>query len=212
MTQHPHRGPRIPPIPPRDWSPVMKTATAPLTPATPRPPGQPRGLNILGTFAHHPDLATAFWVFNGYLLNRSRLSQRQIELAVLRVAHVRGSAYEWHQHLFAARACGITEQEIEAIRDTDRRHPWPAVDGAILAAVDELIADGTVAEETWSVLSTALDHQQVLDLVYTVGAYVAIAMMLGVAGTPLDADLLAATSGAPLPESASGGSDGVPST
>jgi alkylhydroperoxidase family enzyme len=183
----------------------MKTATAPLTPATPRPPGQPRGLNILGTFAHHPDLATAFWVFNGHLLNQSTLTQRQIELAILRVAHVRGSAYEWHQHLFAARACGITEEEVEAIRATDRRHPWPAVDGAILAAVDELIADGTVGDETWSALSAALDHQQVLDLIYTVGAYVAIAMMLGVAGTPLDADLLAATSGAPGPGSATDG-------
>ena len=83
--------PRMPPIPPGDWSPTMKMATAPLTPATPRPPGQPRGLNILGTFAHHPDLAAAFCVFNGHILNTSTLTQRQTELAVLRVALVRNS-------------------------------------------------------------------------------------------------------------------------
>ena len=181
---------RIPPLPPRDWPPAMQTATAPLAPATPRPPGGPRGLNILGTFAHHPDLATAFWVFNGYLLNRSRLTQRQLELAVLRVARVRSSPYEWHQHVFAARGCGITHEEIEAIRTTVSDHPWPPADAAILAAVDELIADGGVGDETWRALSAAMDTQQILDLVYTVGAYVTIAMMLGVAGTPLDDDLL----------------------
>jgi alkylhydroperoxidase family enzyme len=168
----------------------MKTATAPLIPATPRPPGQPRGLNILGTFAHHPDLAAAFWVFNGHILNTSSLTQRQTELAVLRVALLRNSAYEWQQHLYAARACGITEVEIAAIETGDDTHPWPAADRALLHAVDELIA-GDVSDETWAALAKSLDSQQVLDLVYTVGAYVAIAMMVNIAGTPLDEDLLA---------------------
>jgi len=181
---------RIPPLPLSSWPPAMKHATAPLTPATPRPPGQPRGLNILGTFAHHPDLATAFLTFNGHILNRARLTQRQIELAVLRVAHVRHSAYEWQQHLYAARACGITEDEIAAIAARDGAHTWSDEDDAILTAVDELIGQGTVSDATWYVLSSSMDHQQVLDLVYTVGAYVTIAMMLGVAGTPLDEDLV----------------------
>ena len=180
--------PRMPPIPPGDWSPTMKMATAPLTPATPRPPGQPRGLNILGTFAHHPDLAAAFWVFNGHILNTSTLTQRQTELAVLRVALVRNSPYEWQQHLYAARACGITEAEIAAIETGDDIYPWAAADCALLHAVDELI-DGDVSDDTWAALAESLDNQQILDLVYTVGAYVAIAMMLNIAGTPLDEDL-----------------------
>lgn len=188
MPTHPQ--PRIPPLPPGEWSPAMKTATAPLTPATPRPPGQPRGLNILGTFAHHPDLAAAFWVFNGHILNNSRLSQRQIELAVLRVACLRGSAYEWRQHLFAARACGITDVEITAIEARDGTHEWSEADDALLTAVDELITSGTVSDATWTVLSASMDQQQILDLIYTIGAYVTIAMMLGVAGTPLDEDLV----------------------
>jgi alkylhydroperoxidase family enzyme len=168
----------------------MKAATAPLTPATPRPPGQPRGLNILGTFAHHPDLAAAFWVFNGHLLNNSSLSQRQTELAVLRVALRRNSAYEWQQHLYAARACGITEAEITAIEAGDGTHQWASADDALLRAVDELI-DGDVSDDTWVALAGSLDERQVLDLVYTVGAYVTIAMMLNIAGTPLDEDLRA---------------------
>jgi alkylhydroperoxidase family enzyme len=167
----------------------MKTATAPLTPDTPRPPGQPRGLNILGTFAHHPDLATAFWVFNGHVLNRSCLTNRQLELAVLRVALLCDSPYEWKQHVFAARACGISDEEIEAIRSSSETFEWSDADGALLAAVDELIERTSVSDETWARLSACMTTQEILDLIFTVGAYVTIAMMLGVAGTPLDADL-----------------------
>jgi len=168
----------------------MPDALAPLTPTTPRPPGQPRGFNILGTFAHHPDLAAAFLRFNGHLLNTSSLTRRQTELAILRVACLRRSPYEWHQHVIAARAAGITDEEIVAVGDRKAGYRWPTADDALLTAVDELIDDGTVSEGTWEALSASLEHRQVLDLVYTVGAYVAIAMMLGVAGTPLDQDLL----------------------
>jgi alkylhydroperoxidase family enzyme len=168
----------------------MKAATAPLVPATPRPPGQPRGLNILGTFAHHPDLAAAFWVFNGHILNNSTLTPRQTELAVLRVALRYRSSYEWEQHLYAARACGITDEEIAAIEGIDAAVDWPRNDAVLLTAVDELIESGTVSDDTWSALSGSMNTRQVLDLIFTVGAYVAIAMMVGVAGTPLDADLI----------------------
>lgn len=157
--------PRLPPIPVTEWPPAMKTATAPLIPATPRPPGQPRGLNILGTFAHHPELAAAFWVFNGHILNHSRLTQRQTELAVLRVAHVCKSAYEWKQHLYAARACGITDDEVAAVAARDGAHLWSEADEALLATVDELLADNAISDETWTAPSRSLDNQQVLDLI-----------------------------------------------
>lgn len=167
----------------------MQSAMKPLIPETPRPPGQPRGLNILGTFAHHPALAAAFWVFNGHILNTSTLTMRQTELAVLRVALRRNSEYEWQQHLHAARACGIDDTEIVAIASREGDHRWSEADDALLTAVDELIDDSNLSDETWEVLSASLDDQQIIDLIFTVGAYVTIAMLMGVAGIPLDDDL-----------------------
>jgi alkylhydroperoxidase family enzyme len=167
----------------------MQSAMKPLIPATPRPPGQPRGLNILGTFAHHPELATAFWVFNGHILNTSTLTARQTELAVLRVALRRGSVYEWQQHLYAARACGILDEEIAAIASRDGVHRWSDADDALLTAVDELLDNSNLSDETWATLSASMDTKQIIDLIFTVGAYVAIAMLMGVAGIALDDDL-----------------------
>jgi alkylhydroperoxidase family enzyme len=168
----------------------MRDALAPLAPATPRPPGGPRGLNVLGTFAHHPDLAAAFFVFNGYILNRSRLTQRQTELVVLQVAQLCDSTYEWKQHVYAARACGITDGEIAAIETGDTAHAWEPADGALLAAVRDLVRTGTLGDEAWTALSESMDAQQVLDVVYTAGTYQMLAVMFSVAGTPLDADLV----------------------
>lgn len=104
---------RIDPVPPREFSEEFRTAMAALRPANPRheplpTKDRPKALNTLGTLAHHPDLARAYFTFNGHLLLGTTLSERQRELVVMRVAAVRQSSYEWYQHLFVARDAGIT--------------------------------------------------------------------------------------------------------
>ena len=59
----------------------------------------------------------------------------------------------------------------------------------MLAAVDELVHDATVADDTWAALTAELDDQQLLDLVFTVGAYEVLAMALRSFGVELDSDL-----------------------
>ena len=48
-------------------------------------------------------------------------------------------------------------------------------ESALLRAVDELVGEGIVADQTWTVLSAQLHTQQILDLIFTAGSY----MMLG---------------------------------
>jgi hypothetical protein len=59
---------------------------------------------------------------------------------------------------------------------------WPG-------AVDELVRDAKVADDTWQVLAGDLDQQQLMDLVFTVGAYDVLAMALRSFGVELDDDL-----------------------
>src|ERR1039457_1354306 len=97
--------PRIAPLPPSDWPPEMRDAIAARRPANPRhpfpsrDPGRPKGLNALGTMAHHAERARAFHTFNGHILFGTSLSPRQRELVVLRVAVLRRSVFEWRQHV-----------------------------------------------------------------------------------------------------------------
>jgi alkylhydroperoxidase family enzyme len=187
--------PRIAPLPPKDWPDAMREALAALQPPHPRhplparDPDRPKGLNALGTFAHHPALIRGFHTFNGHILFGTTLSVRQRELLVLRVAAVRGSAYEWAQHVVLAGDAGIDADEIARIAEGPRSGGWSPLERALLAAVDELIADARVADATWQVLAAELDRQQLMDVVFTVGAYDALAMAFRSFGVQLDADL-----------------------
>jgi alkylhydroperoxidase family enzyme len=187
--------PRILPLPPGEWPPEMKDALAALRPAHPRHPfptrreGRPKGLNVLGTLARHPELARAYHTFNGYILFASTLSPRQRELLVLRVAAVRASEYEWAQHAVLAGDAGLDEDEVARIAEGPDASGWPPLDAAMVRAVDELIGEGTIGEATWTVLAGHLDEQQLMDLVFTVGAYEVLAMALRSFDVELDDDL-----------------------
>jgi alkylhydroperoxidase family enzyme len=172
----------------------MKDAIAALRPPNPRHPfpqreGRPKGLNVLGTFALHPELARAFNTFNGHVLFASTLAPRERELLVLRVAAVRDSAYEWEQHTRLAADAGLRVAEIERIAVGPSAAGWSELDQAMLQAVDELVNDACISDGTWATLAGALDEQQLIDLVFTVGAYDLLAMAFRSFGLQLDADL-----------------------
>jgi alkylhydroperoxidase family enzyme len=187
--------PRIPPLAPSEWPPEMKEALAALRPARPRhpfpsrAPGRPKGLNALGTLAHHPELARAFHTFNGHILFGTTLSPRQRELVVLRVAAVRRSTYEWAQHVRLADDAGISAEEVARIVEGPDASGWSTTDRALVGAVDGLLADARVADDTWAVLAADLEVEQLMDLIFTVGAYDALAMLFRSFGVQLDDDL-----------------------
>ena len=175
----------------------MTAALAALRPAEPRHPlprrveGRPKGLNVLGLLARHPALTHAYHVFNGHVQFATTLSPRERELLVLRVAAVRGCNYEWAQHVVQGGDAGLTSDEIDRIQEGPGAEAWSPLDRALLRSVDELIADARIGDLTWSELAAHYDDQQLMDLIFTVGAYETLAMLLRSSGIALDDDLLA---------------------
>jgi alkylhydroperoxidase family enzyme len=192
-------GPRIRPLPPREWPDSMREALAALRPPEPRLPlpqqgsGRPKALNALGTLARHPALTRAFNTFNGHVQFATTLSARQRELLVLRVASRRRCPYEWAQHVVLAGDAGLGRDEIARTAEGPDAPGWSPLERAMLRAVDELLDDAMVADPTWRRLAGELDHQQLMDLVFTVGAYDAVAMAFRSFGVELDDDLAAAS-------------------
>jgi alkylhydroperoxidase family enzyme len=174
----------------------MRAALAALRPEKPRhpfpsqDPGRPKGLNALGLLARHPQLTRAFNTFNGHVLFGTTLTPRQRELLVLRVAAARDATYEWEQHAVLAGDAGIAPDEVARVAEGADADGWSPLERAMVRAVDELIADAVIADATWRELATELDDQQLMDLVFTVGAYDLLAMAFRTFGVELDADLL----------------------
>jgi 4-carboxymuconolactone decarboxylase len=155
----------------------------------PAKPGQERpASNILGIFSWHPALARAFFTFNSHLFH-STLSARDREMATVRVAWLRRGEYEWAQHVRMAKRAGLSDEEIGAISAGPDCPAWGSRDAALLRSVDEIVADRYVGDETWKRLSEHLDRQQLMDLVFTIGAYDLLAMAFNTFGLELDPGL-----------------------
>jgi alkylhydroperoxidase family enzyme len=187
---------RVDPIPPRAWPKGMAEALAaayrpenPRLPVPPRDPESPKGLNAMGLLAHHPDLTIAYNTLISHALYFTTITARQRELLILRVAHLRSAGYERAQHVYQAGVAGITPDEIERVRLGPGAPGWAPLENALLAAADELIAEARIAEETYETLSSSLDIQQLMDVVFTVGAYEVFAMAMRTFDVALDDDL-----------------------
>jgi len=66
---------------------------------------------------------------------------------------------------------------------------WTPDEAALLGAADELYEDACLSERSWQALSQRFSEAQMMDVVFTVGAYAMLAMALNSFGVRLDAGL-----------------------
>lgn len=143
-------------------------------------------LNIFRTMAHTPKALKRFNVWGGYVMGHgTSLSPRQREIAILRTGLLCRAGYEWVQHRRIGEEAGLSAAEIEAIKIGADAGTWSDGETAILRAADELVTDFCVADATWTALG-GLGEQQRMDVVYTVGQYVLVSMLLNSFGVQLD--------------------------
>ncbi len=153
----------------------------------------------LNTFGRHPALGKAFLTFNRYLLMDSTLPVRLRQLAIMRTAWRNKARYVWSSHLRTSLRNGFSGEEFEHIKrgaDTDY---WTEEERLVLVATDELLSTNDLADATWEALGTFLDQRQLMDFVFTVGAYVTVGMGFNTVRIEREDELLelAARYGAP---------------
>lgn len=174
--------PRIAPLTDAELSPEAREVLAAL-------PEYARGFNIFRTQAHKPAALSAFLAWGNYILSPANsLPARERELAILRTGYICKSGYEWAQHVVIGGQAGLNAEEIARIKQGPQAPGWSAIDAAILAACDELVRDHFVTDATWAALAPLGDEGRI-DLVYTVGQYTQVSMLLNSAGVQLDAIL-----------------------
>ncbi len=148
--------------------------------------GGGRVLNIFRTLAHAPRALTAFLGWGSYILSkRNALSARDRELVILRTGYNCRSGYEWTQHKRIGLDCGLSEAEVERIKAGPDAEVWGDLDRAMLRAADELTRNHFVRDTTWAALAPLGDKGR-MDLVFTIGQYTQVSMILNSFGIQVE--------------------------
>ncbi len=144
-------------------------------------------LNLLRVVAHAQSAFLPWSRYSTTLLTRLELDPLLRELAILQVAHLARSEYEWSQHVVIARATGASDEQIAAI-DADRDDD-PSLDEGqrlVLGFAREVITDGSASDESVHALVRSLGARQLVELLLVIGHYQAIARLIATVG--LDPD------------------------
>jgi alkylhydroperoxidase family enzyme len=169
--------PRIEPLPENAFTEEMLVINSDMKKAAGIPPNgyMPEFFAIM---LRHPKLFRAHSDLAMVLMGGGLLPVRDRELAVLRIGWLSQAPYEWNAHVdMAKRLTNITPEEIERTILGSAAPGWSAHDAAILRAVEEMIADAMITDETWATLTKTYDDSQLLEFPILVGQYLGVAFL-----------------------------------
>lgn len=144
-----------------------------------------RDLNLFRVMMHHPKLTKRWVVFAGHIMSKQTLSVRDRELVILRIGWLNQAPYEWAQHVEIAKRAGITDAEIERVKEGPKAG-WNEHEAALLQAADDLFENSVLSDSTWATLTARYSTEQMMDLVFTIGQYNLVSWALNSFGVPLD--------------------------
>ena len=176
--------PRILPVSDADATEAQQAILAPFV-------ARGADYNIFRTMARHPHALDRFLKWGDYILSQENsLSARTRELAILRTGFNCVAGYEWAQHAVIGKRAGLTPDELNRIKAGPDAAGWSEEDRAVLTACDDLTGAFFVSSEHWAALTRYLRDEQCMDLVYTVGQYTQVSMLLNSFGVQPDDGLV----------------------
>jgi alkylhydroperoxidase family enzyme len=145
-----------------------------------------RGYHFMRVLAINPRLHLPYVLWNSRMMPRGELPRTQTEAVILRTAWLCGSRYEWTQHMSIGRSVGLTREQVEAAGPEPRSELFDAQTRALLAGVEQLLADHRLSDETYAALREFLAPRLILEYVMLVGTYAGLAGALNTFGVPLE--------------------------
>jgi len=174
--------PRIEPLNPSEWTDEQRAVLEPFA-------KQGRLYNIFTTLGRNPTALRAFLEWGGYVMRKTALAARERELLILRVGYLCRAGYEWAQHSRLGMQAGLTEEELNRIKHGPIASKWSERERLLLQAADDLHRTYFISDAVWTKLQAHYSDAQCMDIVYVVGHYTQVCMILNAFGIQLDAEL-----------------------
>ena len=136
-----------------------------LTPEIVAMLGKLPALNVFRMMANAPGELRAAHQLRDVDPAPQRVDKRKREIAVLRVAHVTRSSYEWTQHVAVAKSVGVADDEIAAIK-VDGAVTRLDAEGILLCRVaDEISRDVRLSDEALAAIMDRYGVRQATELI-----------------------------------------------
>ena len=127
---------------------------------------------------HVPKMHQIMNALNQYLRNESALPKKLQELAMLVTARELDCQYVWNAHAASARAAGVADAIVDALRD---KQPLPKLaddENAVVRYAQEFFRTHRVSRGTFQQALEQLGKQGVVELGLVFGNYGAIAILV----------------------------------
>jgi 4-carboxymuconolactone decarboxylase len=142
--------------------------------------------NMTRMLLSHPDFYRVFVPYLDKLMSKSLLPPRNRETLILRTLVLCDESYEKDHHVRIARTLGMPEAEVEAVL-AGRAAALGPFDRTLVKAAEELVNDRCLSQAVWDALAATYNVEQMIEVVFVVGAFTMLSMATNSFGMPLDA-------------------------
>jgi 4-carboxymuconolactone decarboxylase len=132
-----------------------------------------------------PDVGSAVQELGAAIRFKSELTPRAREIAILEVAVLRTSAFEWYAHERVGKQAGLTVAELAALREGEPAPTFSPSEALVRATVQLLVRERDLDDDQYTAIGEALGERGLMDLIALVGYYELLALSLRVWRTPL---------------------------
>ena len=142
--------------------------------------------NLDRILLNSPPMAKAWNDFMGIIRGDIMVDARVRELVICSLAALHSTDAAFNQHLAAFRKLGGNEMQASALRDpvtaVGNRALFPGLDRAILALTVEMTRKTKVSDPVVTAIRTALNEQQLLDLMSLTASYIMVFRFMAALG------------------------------
>jgi alkylhydroperoxidase family enzyme len=139
-------------------------------------------VRIMQVLGRNQRLFPFFVGYTGYFQGLSKIKLRSVELVILRVAHLRGSAYEWNHHVRLSARAKITAAEHERVAEGPAAQGWTPKEKALLTAVDGFVRHQSLSDEDFAELARHFSEAEIIEILLLTGAYDSLATAIDIIG------------------------------
>jgi AhpD family alkylhydroperoxidase len=125
-----------------------------------------------------PEIAQGWEALLTAIRNRNSLPPAIREMIILRVAVLNRAQYEFDAHVPHAEKAGVSEEKIEALKQSAIAQSFSVQEQAILRLTDVMTREIQVPDSIFAPIKNEFNDQEILELVTTIAAYNMVSRLL----------------------------------